>query len=1252
MSNILQLTVQVVARNADDLKAIANSVEKLGAETLKASPGADKLGAELRELATTSRGLDKSLLDLRKRNDVLSKTIGRQRNALIRATDAQREAIKAGLNAAISQKRLNQEKLTSITREKQHVALLQREARELAKVEGASRKASGGTGLLSNAVGGLVSNLGAFVAFDIIHVLREQAAESIRAAGAFQQYRHATEQILGSAQAATQRIEELVEVANMPGLNFEALVRYSNRLMAAGVTAADTDKILLGVGQTIVNLGGSAATADLAMEQLIQAFQLGSIDMRDFRTIIQQIPGFLEAAGDVHGVQANIEGLREAFNRTGQEMRDLIIPVFDHLNEKFASPPPDSYIRVMDEFQNSLFLVQAAIGEKFLPVFLEATAALTDFFQAIRAGTQDITTLPEPIQELVAGARELYEGFQAVVVSIAQGLGPETKKLLAALGSLLGNVLSLAGTLLEALAPALRLIATLASALLAPITKVANIITTLVGGTVDLLDAAQRAAQFANQSGTQSQATQDLSGRGVDPYYHQLQEHLTGLEGPVSELEQKFEGLKTESRALSSEFETLSENITKVEAPLVVTNAAMREFVPSMRELSEISETVRDEFDVLAPTAERVRQIFETYNETLHKVVATSGIFLTNLKAEREALESISAQFMQATQDAIGLAAAQERLAQRTDAHNAALVNPAVSEAARDALQYAGNLSAIGVSYEEVGTISERVTQKIRENASAMDEFSRSIKNTEQQLESFDKGLDKLDEIGPTISRMGSVLRELRDSWLDTFSALSDAVADFIRDLRRIDDERAAGQQRQLDLQAQFVADYNAVERDMLEQLRELEEERVALYQETRSKIIEINTELIDELRTLGISSNRSRLDETVEFYDELQQIEATRQGEREVQSEEHVQRLLEIEQNKNRSLLGSSEDFAQNILEIFEGGRFSENIGALNRELSGFLEGLIGGELGNLTSIEGFRPLDLFELTDIQNLTGMGFLQQITGQFGSVIESLRENPQKGRLDNLAADLARSLQGIQGTENAGGILGDARTAELATLNDLAVEATNVVLNARELILGATDARYEGSRAITEQQNLISAATKEQLNQLVVNYSTEALRLDQETAERVAEAAEQASKSFWGNVFSIASTVVGTVVGTAVGAPHVGFAVGQGVGNIGKAAFFHSPIHDYAAMRAGQDTALSILQRQLDAKSAQDFSNNFGQGLDQGLLLGGNLSGGGQQGGDIIIRPVFQFPSGAVIELADEIVKVQDEGTALPFTIRN
>jgi len=240
-------------------------------------------------------------------------------------------------------------------------------------------------GLLGTVVRDTLTTFGAFAALDISYAIGRSGVESVRAAGAMEQYLRATQQITGSAAAAEARIEDLVEIANLPGLNFEPLTRFSNRLLAAGVGAEDANKILLTVGQTIVSLGGSADRAALAMEQIIQAIQLGQVDFRDFRTIVQQIPGFYSALADVHGVEANIEGLREAFNRVGGDMIGLLIPTFDELARRFESPPPDSYIVTIDRLQNAFFLLQAEIGERFLPIVTRGAAGLAELFENITA---------------------------------------------------------------------------------------------------------------------------------------------------------------------------------------------------------------------------------------------------------------------------------------------------------------------------------------------------------------------------------------------------------------------------------------------------------------------------------------------------------------------------------------------------------------------------------------------------------------------------------------------------------------------------------------------------------------------------------------------------------------------------------------------------------------------------------------------------------------------------------------------------
>ena len=413
------------------------------------------------------------------------------------------------------------------------------------------------TGILTGGLGSLRNVLGGIGIAVVTHQLGQLAISSVQAAGSLEQLTRATTQIEGSAEAAEARISALIQVANLPGLQFEPLVRYSNRLRAAGIEGQDVDTILLSVGQTIVSLGGSAATAELAMEQLIQAIAAGKVDMRDFRTIIQQIPGFLEAMGDVHGVEANIDGLKEAFDRTGGSIRDLVIPTFEELSRRFEAPPTDSYIVAMDTLENAFRLAQASIGSLFLPTIVEASQSLTAFFEAIRAGVDDVTTLPEPIQEIVRGAMALYEALQNVGESIGSVISPPVQELASQLANLIGEVLGLVGAIYNSLEPVFKGLYAVIGTVVAAVAQLVEHISLLVGG---LTTAVNWVTQFWTEEERAAVSTDKLTAAT-----EQLAEAQEKLNNSGDTQRAKLKGLQTELDETSTRIERYEESLRKAE---------------------------------------------------------------------------------------------------------------------------------------------------------------------------------------------------------------------------------------------------------------------------------------------------------------------------------------------------------------------------------------------------------------------------------------------------------------------------------------------------------------------------------------------------------------------------------------------------------------------------------------------------------------------------------------------------------------
>ena len=424
----------------------------------------------------------------------------------------------------------------------------------LARLNASMAESNRSTGVFTTGLGSLRNVLGGLGIAVVTHQLGQISVNAVQAAGSLEQLTRATTQIEGSAEGAEARIAALIEVANLPGLQFEPLVRYSNRLRAAGLAGEDVDTILLSVGQTIVSLGGSAATAELAMEQLIQAFQYGQVDMRDFRTIIQQIPGFLEAMADVHDVEANMDGLREAFNRTGGSIRDLVIPTFDELSRRFEAPPADSYIVAMDTLENAFMLAQASIGGLFLPTIVEAAQGLADFFEAVRAGVDDVTTLPEPIQEIIRGAMALWEALQNVTDGIGGAMSPSVRELATQLAGLIGSVLELVGALYNGLEPVFRAVYTVIGTVVAAVAQLVDHITFLIDGLTDAVNwvtafwteeerAAVSTDKLAQATEMLAEAQEKLASSG-DGQRARLKELQTELENTNASVQRYEERLK------------------------------------------------------------------------------------------------------------------------------------------------------------------------------------------------------------------------------------------------------------------------------------------------------------------------------------------------------------------------------------------------------------------------------------------------------------------------------------------------------------------------------------------------------------------------------------------------------------------------------------------------------------------------------------------------------------------------------------
>lgn len=352
-------------------------VRQLGDQSRQAAQDVDKLTEEAREAAigvtSLGRNIFKTSAEAKRFGGVFQSTEGRLREANGEFTQTERSIDRLGDEARESAREVDLlgDRLARAGRG--HTDFTR-------STEGASR----GSQVFTRALGGVGRVLGELGILSATHLLAEFGKSTVRAAGRLELLTTGLKNVEGSSEAAQRRLAELDEIARLPGANLDALIRFSNRLRSIGISSEETDSILKNVGQSVVVLGGNAYTATEALEQIAQSLSKNTIIMQDFRPIIQRVPGILQSIANVHGVEPSLDGLRLATERLGGSVKDALLPVLEDLGNRFAAPPPESYVRSIDELNNSFFLFQSTLGEKFLPAIAAGARGLANLFDNIR----------------------------------------------------------------------------------------------------------------------------------------------------------------------------------------------------------------------------------------------------------------------------------------------------------------------------------------------------------------------------------------------------------------------------------------------------------------------------------------------------------------------------------------------------------------------------------------------------------------------------------------------------------------------------------------------------------------------------------------------------------------------------------------------------------------------------------------------------------------------------------------------------
>ncbi|HRJ09374.1 MAG TPA: tape measure protein, partial [Prosthecobacter sp.] len=150
-----------------------------------------------------------------------------------------------------------------------------------------ARAKSGGAGLSKDLFGGVMRGAAALGVTLGTARIASGIFDSVVAMESLEKMLRTTE---GSAEAATQRMAELREVARLPGVGFEQAVRADVRLRSIGLTADDSKNAIIEFGNALALVGGTRQDLDGVVLALGQISAKGKVSAEEINQIAERIP--------------------------------------------------------------------------------------------------------------------------------------------------------------------------------------------------------------------------------------------------------------------------------------------------------------------------------------------------------------------------------------------------------------------------------------------------------------------------------------------------------------------------------------------------------------------------------------------------------------------------------------------------------------------------------------------------------------------------------------------------------------------------------------------------------------------------------------------------------------------------------------------------------------------------------------------------------------------------------------------------
>ncbi len=426
-----QAEAQRLEQRLNEARQAAERLNTTGASPQDVAEAAERVRRLEQELANAQRAGSNLSDELANAMNRASRTADDARNAIYRMANVRvPETIRAEIDE-ISRALVNFQnnsgrpaaEIERVTRAAQEqINRLRQELRgteeQTERTEKATDRLSGGVSKLRSAFGSLQGMLAAAGLGIGIH-------EIIEAADAFESLKARIKIATGEGVAFTSAFEGVKQIANATFSSVEStgelFARISQSSQALGMSQKELLSVTETVNQAMKLSGGSAASVDAAITQLIQGLQSGVVRGEEFNSIMEQAPRLAQAMAD--GLNVTRGGLR-AMAMDGKLTSEVVINALRSQKEviegEFATLPT-TVGNSLQLLKNTLFLFVGDVNESVNQMGKMASAIdyIADGIKNIDPATMaaiqtGFDLILDVIKELFIAVKDAYTAFSDI----------------------------------------------------------------------------------------------------------------------------------------------------------------------------------------------------------------------------------------------------------------------------------------------------------------------------------------------------------------------------------------------------------------------------------------------------------------------------------------------------------------------------------------------------------------------------------------------------------------------------------------------------------------------------------------------------------------------------------------------------------------------------------------------------------------------------------------------------------------------